>query len=93
VAATLGCGVVAGEHTASAQVIAVAPPAVRVEVMGRPPSPAHFWIPGYWGWRGTRHVWVGGRWERSRPGWAYSNAHWAHEGHGWRLAPGHWHRR
>lgn len=93
VAATLACGIVAGEKTASAQVIAVAPPAVRVEVSGRPPSAGHFWVPGYWGWRGGGHVWVGGRWEHSRPGWGYSGAHWAHEGRGWRFAPGRWHRR
>ena len=86
---------VAGERQASAQVVEVAPPAVRVEVMGRPPSPQHFWIGGYWGWHGGRHVWVGGRWEHARPGWGYERAHWAREphGHGWRFAPGRWHRR
>jgi hypothetical protein len=93
VAATLFCGIAAGEQTASAQVVVVAPPRARVEVIGRAPSPHHFWIPGYWGWRGGGHVWVGGRWERVRPGWGWERAHWAHEGRGWRFAPGHWHRR
>jgi hypothetical protein len=93
-AATLACVMVAGEGTASALVIEAAPPAVRVEVVGRPPSPDHFWIPGYWAWRpGVGHTWVGGRWEHSRPGWAWSRARWAHEGRHWRFAAGHWHHR
>jgi hypothetical protein len=92
VALALG-GVTLGEGTASAQVIEVAPPAVRVEVVGRPPSPRHFWIPGYWAWQGGRHAWARGHWEVSRPGWAWTRARWAHEGHHWRFAPGRWHRR
>jgi hypothetical protein len=86
-------GVLGGERQAAAQVVEVAPPAVRVEVVPRAPSPHVFWIGGYWGWRGGRHVWVGGRWEHARPGYGWERAHWAHEGHGWRLAPGRWHRR
>lgn len=87
-------GIVVTERTASAQVVTVAPPSVRVEVVGRPPSPQHFWIPGYWNWRaGGGHVWVGGRWEHARAGYGWQRARWAREGHGWRFAPGRWHRR
>ena len=97
VAATLTCGLVANERTAAAAatvVIEGAPPPVRVEVVGRPPTPAHFWIPGYWVWRpGAGHVWVGGRWEHARPGWGWERARWVHEGRRWRFAPGRWHHR
>lgn len=93
VAVTLACGLALGEGTASAQVVTVAPPAVRVEVMGRPPSPAHFWIPGYWNYGPHGHYWVGGRWERNRPGYGWSRAHWGREGRGWRFSPGRWHHR
>ncbi len=92
-AATLACGIFAGERPAAAQMVTVAPPAVRVEVVGRPPSPSHFWIPGYWSWRERGHVWVGGRWEHSRPGYGWSRAHWGREGRSWRFSPGRWHRR
>ncbi len=86
-------GVVAGERPAAAQVVEVAPPAVRVEVAPVPPAPHVFWADGYWGWRGGRYAWVGGRWERERPGWAYEHARWRHEGRGWRFARARWHRR
>jgi hypothetical protein len=92
-AGALFCGVIAGERPANAQVVALAPPAVRVEVIPRAPEPHVFWVGGYWGWYGGRHVWMGGHWERERPGWGYERAHWMHEGRGWRFAPGHWHRR
>jgi hypothetical protein len=91
--AGLTCGMVASERDASAQVIEIAPPVARVEVIGRPPSPHHFWAPGYWGWEGGRHVWVGGGWRAERPGWAWSAPRWGRQGRHWRLAPGHWHRR
>jgi hypothetical protein len=87
--------VVTAEHTAAAQevVVAVAPPAERVEVVGRAPSTHHFWMPGYWSWAGGRHVWVGGRWELNRPGWGWQRDTWVHEGRGWRFAPCRWVRR
>jgi hypothetical protein len=88
-------GSIASESTAAAQVvdIQIAPPAPRVEVVGRPPSSRHFWIPGYWAWNGGRHEWVGGRWEVTRAGWGWENPVWVHHDHGWRFAPGHWRRR
>jgi hypothetical protein len=88
-------GLVASERPAAAAtvVIEAAPPPMRVEVMGRAPSPAHFWIPGYWAWRQGGHVWVGGRWEHARTGYGWERARWVHEGRRWRLAPGRWHRR
>ena len=96
VGAALACGLVANERTANAAavVIEAAPPPLRVEVVGRPPTPAHFWVPGYWAWHpGAGHVWVGGRWEHARPGWGWERARWVHEGRRWRFARGHWHHR
>ena len=46
--------------------IGVPPPPPRVEVIGVPPSPGHFWVAGHWRWDGHRHVWVGGHWMASR---------------------------
>ena len=81
------------EKTASAQVVEVAPPAVRVEVVPVRPSPHHFWIGGHWGWRaGYGHVWVPGRWEVARHGYSWTPARWTREGGHWRFAEGHWHR-
>ncbi|HEY2511970.1 MAG TPA: hypothetical protein VGI39_13980 [Polyangiaceae bacterium] len=91
-ALAIACATFGGERQAAAQIVEVAPPAVRVEVIP-PAPPQHFWIAGYWGWHGGRHVWMPGRYERVRPGWGYERAHWAHERHGWHLAPGRWHRR
>jgi hypothetical protein len=92
--AALAVGAVAvSERPAKADVVVeVAPPAARVEVVGRAPSPHHFWIPGYWNWEGGRHVWMGGRWEMGRPGWGWHRAEWLHERGHWRFAPGYWHR-
>jgi len=41
-----------------------APPAVRVEVIPRAPSPRHHWAPGHYQWRRGHYVWVGGRYRR-----------------------------
>jgi hypothetical protein len=95
VVAGLAFGAVAtSEQVARADVVVdVGPPAGRVEVVGRAPSPHHFWIPGYWSWAGGRHLWIGGRWEAARPGYEWRRAAWMHEGGHWRFAPGYWHHR
>lgn len=89
----LFCALVVGDRPAAAQVVEVAPPAVRLEVVPVAPPPHFFWVGGYWGWYGGRHVWHGGYWERERPGWVYERPHWARMERRWRFAPGHWHRR
>jgi hypothetical protein len=92
-ACALGGALVLHEGSASAQVVEVAPPAVRVEVAPRAPSPRHFWLPGYWGWRPREgYVWYGGRWEIARPGWVWERSHWYRDGGRWHFAHGHWHR-
>jgi hypothetical protein len=70
--------------------IGVAPPAPRVEVMTVAPSPAHFWVGGYWKWNGHAHAWVPGHWVKSRPGHVWVRDHWAHRGNEWYFTPGHW---
>ena len=85
-----------GERQASAEevVVRVAPPAPRVEVIPRAPSPRYVWAPGCWGWRPhTGHVWYGGRWVVGQPGHVWEPAHWSERGGTWHFAEGHWRRR
>jgi hypothetical protein len=70
--------------------IGVPPPPPRVEVIGAPPSAAHFWVAGHWRWDGHRHVWAGGRWLASRPNEVWMRDHWEHRGAEWFFHPGHW---
>ncbi|MEF7614573.1 hypothetical protein V4F39_11695 [Aquincola sp. MAHUQ-54] len=73
-------------------VVAVAPPPVRIEAVGVAPFPGAIWINGYWGWRGGGHYWVPGRWDRPRPGYHWSPHRWDRRGPGWRERPGRWDR-
>src|SRR5487761_457737 len=57
-------------------VVAVAPPAPRVEYYGRAPYPGYFWIGGYWNWAGGRYVWAPGRWAAPHPGYRWVPRHW-----------------
>ena len=70
--------------------IGVAPPPPRVEVIGVPPSPSHFWVAGHWRWDGHRHVWVGGRWQAPRSNQVWIRDHWEHRGAEWYFHSGHW---
>ena len=92
--ALAGCVVYpAGGGYYAGGVVAVAPPAPRVEVYGPAPFVGAFWVPGYWGWNGSAHVWVGGRWEHPREGYRWAPHHWEHTREGWRMSEGHWERR
>ncbi len=71
-------------------VVTVAPPAPRFEVVGVAPFPGYVRIGGYWGWGGGRHEWVPGRWEAPRPGYTWEPHAWEREGGGWRLRGGYW---
>jgi len=92
VAAILFAVCMGAPRTATAQVIDVAPPALRLEVAPLRPSPNHFWIPGYWGWGPRGHVWYGGRWELERRGSHWAAARWTHEGRRWHFSPGRFRR-
>lgn len=73
-------------------VVAVPPPAPRVEYYGPPPVVGSIWIGGYWGWRGGGHVWVPGYWSSPRPGYRWVPHAWAPQAGGWRERPGYWSR-
>jgi hypothetical protein len=82
------------EASAGEVVVRVAPPAARVEVVPRAPSPRHVWVPGYWGWREHHgHVWYGGHYVVGRPGAVWEPAHWSARGGYWHLSEGHWRAR
>ena len=73
--------------------VQIAPPAPRVEVMPRRPSPRHLWIRGYWGWDGAHHVWVPGHYVLARRGYIYVEPRWEAAGRGhWHWRRGGWHR-
>ena len=74
-------------------VIAVAPPAPRVEVYGAPPYPGYIWLGGYWHWTGARHEWVPGHWAAPRAGYRWVDHRWVHGPEGWHFEEGHWARR
>jgi hypothetical protein len=74
-------------------VVAVEPPAPRVEEYGSPPQPGFVWISGYWNWVGGRHEWVGGHWDRPPRGQRWVAHRWVRERDGWHLSEGHWERR
>ncbi len=73
-------------------VVAVAPPAPQVEVIGVAPGPGYVWGAGYWDWVGGRHVWVGGHWMAGRPGYHWVPHRWVGYRGGYRMARGHWER-
>jgi len=70
----------------------MAPPAVKVEVMGTAPSPRHIWAPGYWRWSGREYLWSPGRWIVRREGFTWLNPHWENRYSHWYYIPGHWRR-
>lgn len=65
------------------------PPAPR-EDRGQPPSPRHFWAPGYHRWDGHQHVWHPGGWYERRDGLEYIAPHWEDIYSQWEYIPGRW---
>src|SRR5258708_34600214 len=55
-----------GPYYAS-EVVTVAPPPPREEIIGVAPAVGYVWIGGYWGWTGGRHEWGTGRWGAPPP--------------------------
>jgi hypothetical protein len=74
------------------EVVEVAPPPPREEIIGVAPAEGFLWIGGYWGWSGQRHEWMPGHWEAPRPGYRWVPHAWVREERGWRSHPGHWER-
>jgi hypothetical protein len=72
-------------------VVAVRPPAYRVEAVPVAPGAGYFWIAGYWAWGGAEYYWVPGRWELvPRPRAVWVPGHWRAVRGGWYWVPGHW---
>ena len=89
-----GCVVVPAEPHGHADgpVVAVAPPAPQVEVIGIAPGPGYFWVGGWWTWSGNRYIWRPGHWALQRPGQRWSAHAWHRGPGGWYARPGHWRR-
>jgi len=68
------------------------PPAPREE-RGAPPSPQHFWAPGFYRWNGRDHVWTPGSWIPRRDGLDYVAPHWENVYSRYEYIPGRWFRR
>ena len=68
----------------------IAPPALRVEIIGVAPRADMYFVPGYWRYSGARYVWVSGRWESGRDGYDYAPPRWERVGSRWQHRPGCW---
>lgn len=94
-AATLpmsGCVVVPDHRYYAGEVVTVAPPPPRREIIGVAPGAGYIWAGGYWGWTGGRHEWVAGHWEAPHRGAHWVPQRWHHERDGWHMEQGHWDR-
>ena len=72
------------------EVVTVAPPEPRYEVVGVAPFVGALWIGGHWNWAGGAYAWVPGYWSRPRPGYRYHSPRWQRHGRGWRQDRGGW---
>jgi hypothetical protein len=69
------------------------PPADRPdEVVGPPPAPGAFHIPGQYVPSGMGVVWRPGFWARAQPGWEWIPARWVRLSDGWSFREGRWER-
>lgn len=81
-----------GGYYGGGAVVAVAPPAPRVEYYGAPPYPGYFWIAGYWRWLAGAYQWVPGYWSAPRAGYRWAPRRWVHGPGGWYMSGGRWAR-
>ncbi len=72
--------------------IAQSPPDPLEEEVGNPPSPDHFWAPGYWFYNDTTEAyeWLEGEWETFDPNWVFVPAYYVWRPEGWVLVPPYW---
>ncbi len=70
-------------------VIAVAPPAPRVEYIPAP-RPGHVWVQGNWYWSQGDYAWRPGYWQPARPNYAWAPGRWVPVGGGYRWVEGGW---
>jgi hypothetical protein len=66
------------------------PPERPREIVGPPPGPAYFYIPGEYVPQGSLLVWKPGFWYRSQPGFEWMPAHWVQKASGWTFREGYW---
>jgi hypothetical protein len=88
----LGCFILAGAASASAQVVVqLRPPRDVVERRSAPPGPGYVWVQGYQRWDGHGYVWVPGEWQRPPREHARWERHrWVKHGRDWEFREGHW---
>ncbi len=68
-----------------------APPPPQPETRGAPPGPGQEWIPGFWGWSGSRHVWNPGHWTAPpQPGMSWHEPKWENRRGKWVFEEGKW---
>jgi hypothetical protein len=71
-------------------VVRMAPPPLRVEVVGVAPGPGYVWAAGHWRWEGGAYAWHRGEWMAPRPGYHLVAHEWRPVGAEWHYSPGHW---
>jgi hypothetical protein len=60
------------------------------ELIGPPPGPGTFYVPGEYVPQGSQIVWKPGFWYPSQPGWEWTPAHWVRQASGWTYRAGRW---
>jgi len=68
----------------------VAPPPVRVESPGGPPSAELAWVPGNWEWKSGQWAWNNGHWERKHPDMVWVRGRWELQGNYYVWIEGRW---
>ena len=72
------------------QLVEKEPPALRVEVPGRPPSIHHTWLKGNWRWDGKAWDWNGGHWEYNVAKKVWEEPRWEKQANKFHYVAGHW---
>jgi hypothetical protein len=84
-------GALAFSAAAADIVIKLAPPRVRVETRGAPPSRDHVWVSGYQRWDGNAYQWQAGSWQMPpQPHQRWVAHHYVHRNGGYVLVEGRW---
>jgi len=90
VALGIGAGMLPNLGGASTAVqVEVAPPPPRAEAVPEARA-GYVWVPGYWGWSGSKHEWVNGQFVAERRGHHWVMAKWEHRGPHWYFEDGRW---
>jgi len=66
-----------------------APPPLQQEAVPEQRA-GYIWVPGYWGWSGSKHVWVNGQYVPERLHHHWVAARWEHRGPKWYFDDGRW---